>query len=48
VAVNGVGMLLHQAAIAFRLWTGEEAPMAAMSAAVLAELTREQRPERKP
>lgn len=40
VAVNGVGMLLHQAAIAFRLWTGEEAPLAAMSAAVLAELAR--------
>lgn len=38
VAVNGVGMLLHQAAIAFRLWTGETAPLDAMSAAVLAEL----------
>jgi shikimate dehydrogenase len=38
VAVNGVGMLLHQAAIAFRLWTGEDAPLEAMSAAVLAEL----------
>ena len=40
VAVNGLGMLLHQAAIAFRLWTGEDAPLEAMSAAVLAELTR--------
>ena len=40
VAVNGVGMLLHQAAIAFRLWTGEDAPLEAMSAAVLAELAR--------
>ena len=40
VAVNGLGMLLHQAAIAFRLWTGEDAPLAAMSAAVLAELTK--------
>lgn len=38
VAVNGVGMLLHQAAVAFRLWTGEEAPLPAMSAAVLQEL----------
>jgi shikimate dehydrogenase len=40
VAVNGLGMLVHQAAIAFRLWTGEDAPLEAMSAAVLAELTR--------
>jgi shikimate dehydrogenase len=40
VAVNGIGMLLHQAAIAFRLWTGETAPLEAMSAAVLAELAR--------
>lgn len=40
VAVNGLGMLLHQAAIAFRLWTGEDAPLEAMSAAVLAELTK--------
>jgi shikimate dehydrogenase len=40
VAVNGLGMLVHQAAIAFRLWTGEDAPIEAMSAAVLAELNR--------
>jgi shikimate dehydrogenase len=40
VAVNGIGMLLHQAALAFRLWTGEEAPMEALSSAVLAELAR--------
>jgi shikimate dehydrogenase len=40
VAVNGVGMLLHQAAAAFRLWTNEEAPVGAMSAALLAELVR--------
>jgi len=40
VAVNGVGMLLHQAAIAFRLWTGEDAPLEAMSAALLADLAR--------
>ncbi len=36
--MNGVGMLIHQAAHAFRLWTGEAAPLAAMSAAALAEL----------
>lgn len=40
VAVMGVGMLLHQAAVAFRLWTEEDAPLDAMSAAVLAELAR--------
>ena len=39
-AVGGLGMLLHQAAHAFRLWTGEEAPLEAMSAAALAELAR--------
>ena len=39
-AVNGIGMLVHQAAIAFRLWTGENAPLEAMSAAVLAELAK--------
>ena len=48
VAVNGVGMLLHQAALSFRLWTGEDAPLETMSAAVLAELTRRRRSERKP
>jgi shikimate dehydrogenase len=33
-AVNGVGMLVHQAALAFEHWTGQPAPLAAMSAAV--------------
>jgi shikimate dehydrogenase len=33
-AVNGVGMLVHQAALAFRLWTGEDPPLLAMRAAV--------------
>lgn len=36
--VNGVGMLIHQAAHAFRLWTGEDPPLEAMSAAALAGL----------
>jgi shikimate dehydrogenase len=40
VAVNGVGMLVHQAAHAFRLWTGEDAPLEAMSAAALGEIAR--------
>jgi shikimate dehydrogenase len=43
-AVGGLGMLIHQAAHAFRLWTGEDPPLAVMSAAAVsvlsAELTR--------
>lgn len=37
-ASAGVGMLLHQAAAAFRLWTGQEPALEAMSAAALATL----------
>ncbi len=37
--VNGLGMLIHQAAHAFRLWTNEEPPLEAMSAAAVAGLT---------
>lgn len=40
--VNGLGMLIHQAAHAFRLWTSEEAPLEAMSGAALAALLRRQ------
>jgi len=36
--VSGLGMLVHQAAHAFRLWTGHDAPLAAMSAAAIATL----------
>ena len=32
--INGLGMLIHQAAHAFRLWTREEPPLATMRAAV--------------
>ncbi|MGH2685946.1 MAG: shikimate dehydrogenase [Actinomycetota bacterium] len=39
VTVNGLGMLIHQAAHAFRLWTAEDPPLEVMSAAVLAELS---------
>ena len=38
VATGGLGMLIHQAAHAFRLWTGEDPPLAVMSAAAMAEL----------
>jgi shikimate dehydrogenase len=36
--VNGLGMLIHQAAHAFRHWTSEAPPLAAMSAAAVAGL----------
>ena len=36
---GGLGLLLHQAALSFELWTGRPAPLAAMSAAALAELS---------
>ncbi|MEJ7844956.1 MAG: shikimate dehydrogenase [Acidimicrobiales bacterium] len=38
VPVDGLGMLVHQAARAFALWTSIEAPVAAMRAAADAEL----------
>ena len=34
---SGLGMLVHQAALAFTLWTGEAAPFAVMSAAASAD-----------
>ncbi|MHB1535820.1 MAG: shikimate dehydrogenase [Acidimicrobiales bacterium] len=37
-AANGLGMLIHQAARQVTIWTGQEPPLAAMSAAVLASL----------
>jgi shikimate dehydrogenase len=37
--VNGLGMLIHQAALQFRLWTGEDPPMEVMSAAALSALS---------
>jgi len=37
-ASNGLGMLVHQAAAAFELWTGEAAPIDVMTRAALAEL----------
>lgn len=40
-AVNGLGMLVHQAAHAFRRWTGEEPPVAVMADAAAAALARQ-------
>jgi shikimate dehydrogenase len=37
-AFGGLGLLLHQAALSFELWTGREPPIDLMSAAALAEL----------
>ena len=34
---NGLGMLVHQAALAFELWTGETAPLAVMLDAARAD-----------
>ncbi len=42
-AIGGLGMLVHQAAHAFTLWTGQEAPLPAMSAAAMAALAHGQR-----
>ncbi|MGH9234313.1 MAG: shikimate dehydrogenase [Acidimicrobiales bacterium] len=42
-AVNGVGMLVHQAAHAFRRWTGREPSIDAMVAATRRELARRAR-----
>ena len=38
VGMNGLGMLVHQGALAFELWTGEYAPINAMREAVLTTL----------
>src|SRR5439155_2952522 len=37
---GGLGMLVHQAGLAFTLFTGQPAPLEAMSAAAVAELSR--------
>jgi shikimate dehydrogenase len=37
-AFGGLGLLLHQAALSFELWTGQVAPLEVMSAAALAAL----------
>ncbi|MGH2811457.1 MAG: shikimate dehydrogenase [Actinomycetota bacterium] len=39
IAHNGLGMLLHQAAMSFEIWTGVQPPIDEMSAAALRELS---------
>jgi len=43
-AFGGLGLLLHQAALSFELWTGQVPPLAGMSAAALAVLAEEPPP----
>ena len=38
-AHGGLGILLHQAALSFEIWTGQEPPLEAMSAAAVSELS---------
>ena len=38
IAFGGIGLLLHQAALSFELWTGRQPPLDVMSAAALAAL----------
>ena len=38
-AFGGVGLLLHQAALSFQMWTGQPPPLEVMSAAALAAIS---------
>jgi len=38
-AFGGVGLLLHQAALSFEIWTGHQPPLEVMSAAALAAIS---------
>jgi shikimate dehydrogenase len=45
VAVSGLGMLLHQAGLAFEHWTGRAAPITAMREAMLGQMSARDDPE---
>jgi len=45
VTVSGVGMLLHQAGLAFEHWTGQAAPITAMREAMLGHVSARDDPE---
>lgn len=38
VVINGLGMFIHQAALSFKLWTGQKAPVAVMRRAVMRDI----------
>jgi shikimate dehydrogenase len=38
IVFGGLGLLLHQAALSFELWTGHPAPLEVMSAAAVAAI----------
>lgn len=44
-AMDGLGMLVHQGALAFELWTGQAPPIAVMRAAAEEALTKRRHPE---
>jgi shikimate 5-dehydrogenase len=46
VAIGGIGMLVHQAAHQFTAWTGTEAPIGVMRAAVVSSLDEGAEPSR--